>query len=66
MTAEYNVTPHAGVWIETSTTILLKMMSTVTPHAGVWIETWWFKAIGFDNTESPPTRGCGLKLRCCS
>ena len=33
------VTPHAGVWIETSSWWLSLLHFDVTPHAGVWIET---------------------------
>ena len=33
------VTPHAGVWIETSDWWANNHQDTVTPHAGVWIET---------------------------
>ena len=35
-----NVTPHAGVWIETSLMAQMAILIKVTPHAGVWIETW--------------------------
>jgi len=35
----YQVTPHAGVWIETNGTMLVGLSAGVTPHAGVWIET---------------------------
>ena len=34
-----DVTPHAGVWIETSLPSEVAEKSVVTPHAGVWIET---------------------------
>jgi len=37
-----NVTPHAGVWIETIDIRLIKGRIYVTPHAGVWIETLLF------------------------
>ena len=33
------VTPHVGVWIETSKTEFIIEETTVTPHVGVWIET---------------------------
>ena len=33
------VTPHAGVWIETTEPKNAKTTYGVTPHAGVWIET---------------------------
>ncbi len=36
----YPVTPHAGVWIETSRSCPLAIEDPVTPHAGVWIETY--------------------------
>ena len=34
-----NVTPHAGVWIETISFGIMLAIFAVTPHAGVWIET---------------------------
>ena len=34
-----HVTPHVGVWIETSGSIRLSTGRDVTPHVGVWIET---------------------------
>ena len=37
------VTPHAGVWIETNAVGLLHLTKYVTPHAGVWIETTFKK-----------------------
>ena len=33
------VTPHVGVWIETSVSARLLGALKVTPHVGVWIET---------------------------
>ena len=33
------VTPHVGVWIETSKKSQINVIITVTPHVGVWIET---------------------------
>ena len=33
------VTPHTGVWIETSFELNLTDEVIVTPHTGVWIET---------------------------
>ena len=33
------VTPYAGVWIETITTSVFVTYALVTPYAGVWIET---------------------------
>ena len=34
------VTPHVGVWIETTTDGVVKeVFVEVTPHVGVWIET---------------------------
>ena len=33
------VTPHTGVWIETSVKMTLGVYTHVTPHTGVWIET---------------------------
>ena len=35
-----NVTPLAGVWIETHGAAQCTYSPTVTPLAGVWIETW--------------------------
>jgi len=37
------VTPHAGVWIETTCGIRQQQQALVTPHAGVWIETLFQK-----------------------
>ena len=34
------VTPHVGVWIETSVISSFRTEEGVTPHVGVWIETW--------------------------
>ena len=36
---EYPVAPHAGAWIETSTTQAVGVNTMVAPHAGAWIET---------------------------
>ena len=36
------VTPHAGVWIETLIFWFDMRKVSVTPHAGVWIETIHF------------------------
>ncbi len=33
------VTPRAGVWIETSSSVQVYLHRSVTPRAGVWIET---------------------------
>ena len=33
------VTPHVGVWIETSDEMYSRGYTGVTPHVGVWIET---------------------------
>ena len=33
------VTPHVGVWIETTNMDEVKGKAGVTPHVGVWIET---------------------------
>ena len=35
----WDVTPHVGVWIETSQKVDMEMEYVVTPHVGVWIET---------------------------
>ena len=34
------VTPHVGVWIETSIQQQEQIPCQVTPHVGVWIETY--------------------------
>ena len=36
---KYVVTPHVGVWIETSPSCYPLYPCAVTPHVGVWIET---------------------------
>ena len=36
---DVDVTPHVGVWIETSASHLFTRLTSVTPHVGVWIET---------------------------
>ena len=33
------VTPHVGVWIETTAIYWGSYLLKVTPHVGVWIET---------------------------
>ena len=33
------VAPHAGAWIETSTSVKPKSFVESPPHAGAWIET---------------------------
>ena len=38
-TTDFYVTPHVGVWIETSNDFVKLLISVVTPHVGVWIET---------------------------
>ena len=40
------VTPHTGVWIETSYKGKSVKTETVTPHTGVWIETTTSKRCG--------------------
>ncbi len=55
------VTPHTGVWIETSSFWMRSARSAVTPHTGVWIETLKEGVLNAV-TKSPPIRGCGLKL----
>ena len=57
----HNVTPYAGVWIEIGDGDTTNTVNTVTPYAGVWIE---IETIATKNnqTESLPTRECGLKL----
>ena len=54
------VTPHAGVWIETTTTEININGNNVTPHAGVWIETVG-KVLYDVYYKSLPMRECGLK-----
>ena len=54
------VTPHAGVWIETEVTYSFWDVIRVTPHAGVWIETNRRMKV-FLKALSLPTRECGLK-----
>ena len=58
---ELCVTPHTGVWIETSVLLRAFLWRKVTPHTGVWIET---PTILNHLTRylSRPTRACGLKL----
>ena len=36
----YEVAPHVGAWIETSTVSIDKLFSSVAPHVGAWIETF--------------------------
>ena len=55
------VTPRAGVWIETRTEASRGTIPGVTPRAGVWIETSHAHR-HVCSMESPPVRGCGLKL----
>ena len=33
------VTPHVGVWIETTSVGFVCIQRLVTPHVGAWIET---------------------------
>ena len=56
----HDVTPRAGVWIETPFEGRLEAAPTVTPRAGVWIETVDTASVPHA-AESPPVRGCGLK-----
>ena len=54
-TTDFYVTPHVGVWIETSNDFVKLLISVVTPHVGVWIETW-----GHDDQELPHSHSpCG-------
>ena len=39
------VTPHTGVWIETSHKLSESSCAEVTPHTGVWIETCVIKML---------------------
>ena len=57
----YNfVTPHVGVWIETTPRKPKRLANSVTPHVGVWIETYLTqqaRTLG----QSHPMWVCGLK-----
>ena len=46
--ADSIVTPHVGVWIETSNIMRAYKNIVVTPHVGVWIETnpLWLRLAG--------------------
>ena len=55
-----NVTSHAEVWIETILQSWLHLNRSVTSHAEVWIETK-MTGVCLVESESPPTRRCGLK-----
>ena len=35
----YDVAPHVGAWIETTTRSNFETLSKVAPHVGAWIET---------------------------
>lgn len=54
------VTPHRGVWVETSECRALSYRRRVTPHGGVWVETWECESAG-GRRESRPTGACELK-----
>ena len=54
------VTPHAGVWIETYKIAIFNRKAGVTPHAGVWIETYITRP-SLCSDLSLPMRECGLK-----
>ena len=56
------VTPRAGVWIETVIEKPAPWEERVTPRAGVWIETMESTLTLLPVSLSPPVRGCGLKL----
>ena len=47
------VTPHVGVWIETSASHLFTRLTSVTPHVGVWIETPYSEKQYLTNTVTP-------------
>ena len=55
------VAPHAGAWIETTSTGVALPCRPVAPHAGAWIETRLIRAMLEPIVASPPTRGRGLK-----
>ena len=55
------VTPRAGVWIETETICQRLQQVQVTPRAGVWIETSAREGCRDGGKESLPVRECGLK-----
>ena len=56
------VTPLAGVWIETKYDAEQAEREEVTPLAGVWIETQSNATVEMDLPKSRPSRACGLKL----
>ena len=47
------VAPHAGAWIETSSTSRLQGKENVAPHAGAWIETMARSDAYADSTVAP-------------
>ena len=49
------VTPHTGVWIETSIASIVSSESRVTPHTGVWIETDFRNYAELKPTVTPHT-----------
>ena len=40
------VAPHAGAWIETQVSALIRPISAVASHAGAWIETAHYRVTG--------------------
>ena len=43
---QHPVAPHAGAWIETSSSPTSAVQRWVAPHAGAWIETSKFRSVG--------------------
>ena len=57
------VAPHAGAWIETTTSAPVSTRTPVAPHAGAWIETRHMDRARNRRRRSPPMRGRGSKQR---
>ena len=55
------VAPYAGAWIEIIQAIYNLGFIYVAPYAGAWIEIIIVTIMKSQETESPPTRGRGLK-----
>src|ERR1035441_7244627 len=54
--------PARGAWIETSTSLVLRVPHMSPPARGAWIET--YPAPGADRPgESPPARGAWIETR---
>ena len=62
LSADYqSVVPHAGTWIEISSSFEAAVSCSVVPHAGTWIEIHQPSDNGLA-LPSFPTRERGLKL----